>query len=358
MTQVKKIRTDANGIDFFSLENDYVHMTIASLGCRIMTLETEDKMGHWDDIVLAHRDVSDCHFDGSMLGAVVGRVANRIGQGVFCLNGKEYRLALNCGPNHIHGGKNGFDQKNFNVKMVEEGLDLHCHSDHMEEGYPGNMEVTVSYRLRGRTFSMELQAVSDQETLVNLTNHSYFNLSGRNPLAWKEGQEAFQEKIYDHQLKIAADRIACVDQTGLPHGDFLGVEGSPFDFRDFHSLGQRIGQDHVQLKNAGGYDHPYMLSSRAGFESGVERAAAQLWHPGSGRRISFLTDCPVIQLYTANFLAGGRPGKHGRPYRNRDGVALECQYLSNSIQIEKDSPMILKAGEKRIVRTDWVFDIL
>ncbi len=358
VTQVRKTGRDHRGVDYYALENDFVRMTIASLGCRILTLETQDRHGCWDDIVLGYQDVNDCHREGSMMGALVGRVANRIGHGTFTLGGKVYPLEKNCGPHHIHGGRTGFDQKLFDTEMVENGLDMHYHSPDMEEGYPGNMDVTVCYRLIDRTFSMEIKAVSDQDTLVNLTNHTYFNLSGLNPLASQQGQDPFREKIYDHELRIAADRIACVDDTGLPGGEYLDVKGTAFDFLEFHPIGQRINEDHIQLQNAGGYDHPYLLREKRKWTQGKagEQIAAQLYAPGSGRRVSFVTDCPTIQLYTANFLAGGCPGKHGRPYGNRDGVALECQYLSNSIQIEKNSPMILKAGERRSIRTSWIFE--
>ena len=359
MTEARKKGKDHKGVEYYALENNHVHMTIASLGCRIQTLETQDRQGHWDDIVLGYQDVNDCHFEGSMMGAIVGRVANRIGQGTFTLGGKVYRLKKNCGPHHIHGGRTGFDQKLFETEIVDNGLDMHYHSPDMEEGYPGNMDVTVSYRLLGRVFSMEIKAVSDQNTLVNLTNHTYFNLSGENPLASREGQNPFREKIYDHELRIAADRIACVDKTGRPKGDYLEVKGTAFDFLSSRSIGQRMNEDHIQLINAGGYDHPYLLKEEEKWTGGPdrERIAAQLYAPVSGRRVSFVTDCPTIQLYTANYLAGGCCGKHGRPYGNRDGAALECQYLSNSIQIEKDSPMILRAGEERRFRTSWIFDI-
>ena len=356
MTEIKRIKEDKHGVQYFSLKSPHVRMTIANLGCRILTLETEDRNGHWDDIVLGYQDVNDCHKENSMMGALVGRAANRIGDGRFTLGDKEYRLVKNCGPHHIHGGKTGFDQKLFDAVIVENGLDLHYHSADLEEGYPGNMDVTVSFRLVEKTFSMIFRAVSDQDTLVNLTNHTYFNLSGCNPLAFREGQEAFREKIYSHELRIAAGRIACVDDTGLPYGEFLDVTGTPFDFREFHPIGQRIHENHRQLICAGGYDHPYILLGRQVNICGKEEPAAELRHPGTGRRIQFRTDCPVIQLYSANFLAGGCPGKHGRPYENRDGVALECQYLSNSIRIEKNSPMILRAGEERVFRTSWIFD--
>ena len=360
MTEVRKTGRDHRGVDYYALENNFVRMTIVNLGCRIQSLETQDRQGHWDDIVLGYQDVNDCHHEGSMMGALVGRVANRIGKGRFVLGDKTYQLETNCGPHHIHGGRTGFDQKLFETEITENGLDMHYHSPDMEEGYPGNMDVTVRYRLRGRVFFMEIEAVSDQDTLVNLTNHTYFNLSGQNPLASLDGQDPFREKIYAHELRIAADRIACVDNTGLPGGDYLDVRGTAFDFLTFHPIGQRINEDHIQLRNAGGYDHPYLLTEEEKWpgDSDWGRIAAQLYAPVSGRRVSFVTDCPTIQLYTANFLAGGCPGKHGRPYENRDGAALECQYLSNSIQIEKNSPMILKAGERRSFRTSWIFDLV
>ena len=207
----------------------------------------------------------------------------------------------------------------------------------MEEGYPGNLYLKVVYRLCNNTLKMEYEAVSDQDTLINITNHSYFNLS------------AGKDKIYHHQLKVKADEIACVDENCLANGTFLKIENTPFDFKEFHEIGERINDDYEQLKLAGGYDHSFMVKD--------EEDQLILYDKETGRKLTMTTTLPCIQVYTGNFLSGGCNGKGGKPYENRDGVALEAQFLPNSIHIEKEPKVILRKGEEYEAVTTYRFEV-
>lgn len=337
MTEVKITEKRDNGIIFFEIKNEDLRVKVTNLGCHILSIFTKDREGTEDDVVLSFEDIEDCHHDGSYMGAVVGRVANRIAGAKFQLNGTTYSLAANDGSNHLHGGKEGFNQKLFQYEILDDGVRFIYLSPDMEEGYPGSLRLEVSYRLEGNTIKIEYEAVSDQDTLVNITNHSYFNLTGG------------KDKIYHHQLKMAADQIACVDENCLTNGKFLNVEDTPFDFREFHEIGERINDGHDQLKLAGGYDHSFLVNKSSD--------QAVLYDPVSGRKLIVSTSLPAIQMYTGNFLAGGCNGKNGKPYENRDGVALETQFLPDSIHIEKDPKVILRRGQEYHSVTSYRFEV-
>lgn len=323
---------------FWEISSEQISVIVTNLGCHVLSVFAPDRTGKKEDVLLGVKHIEDCFHDPAYMGAIVGRVANRIGGAEFELNGKRYRLAANSGPNHLHGGVVGFDRKLFSYDVTEEGICFRYTSPDGEEGYPGNLTLEVTYSVQEDTFLMRYHAVSDADTLVNITNHMYFNLSG----------EAL-EPITEHQLKIAADEIACVNETCLADGRFLKVENSPFDFREYHKIGQRIGEDHEQLKNAGGYDHAFLLKP--------VKEQVTLWHEKSGRKVILHTDLPTVQLYTGNFLTGGCMGKCGRPYVNREGVALETQKMPNAIHIEKEPSVILRKGECFDARTALRFTV-
>ena len=347
MTKVVLCEQSDDGLCFYHMQSDSVEMTVTNLGCRILTLKTMDRMHNMEDIVLSYRNVRNCMNDDSCMGAIAGRVANRIGNASFILNGREYFLKANCGPHHLHGGERGFDKVLFDGEIIEDGIRFFYCSPDGEEGYPGRLELTVTYLLTDNRVRIMYEAQADRDTIVNVTNHTYFNLSGHNPEGAKEG---FPEKIEGHRMCIKAECIACVDSTGLAAGEILPVQDTPFDFLSPHYVGERIHADHPQIQNAGGYDHSFFLMDD-------EEDQIILSHEKSGRRLRIHTTLPVVQVYTSNFLAGGVDGKHGLPYENREGIALETQYLSNSIQIEKEPKVILRAGEKRCEETIWTFDV-
>lgn len=336
MMKVKMIEKRQNGVCLFELQNDEIKVITSNLGCHILSVFTKDRDGNYGDVVLGYQDVEDCHKDDKFLGCIIGRVANRIANGEFQLNGKTYKLAVNSGPNTIHGGINGFNQKIFNYEILEDGIRFIYLSPDMEEGFPGSLYLKIVYRLSGNELKMEYEAMSDQDTLINIANHSFFNLSAKD------------SKIYDHQLMIKSDQIACADENGLPTGKFLDVENTPFDFKSFHEIGERIHDDDEQLRFVGGYDHCFMLKD--------EKDQAVLYDKESGRKLTITTTLPCMQLYAGNFLTGGSDGKFGKPYENRDGVALESQFLPNSMNIEKKPRVILRKGEEYEAVTTYRFE--
>lgn len=337
MTEIRTIEQRKNGICLFEMKNELLRIITTNLGCHILSVFAKDRDGYEADVVLGFKDVEDCRHDGSYMGALVGRVANRIGNAEFQLNGKRYKLAANNGKNHLHGGAVGWNQRLFDYVITDRGICFRYQSPDMEEGYPGTVDLQADYILENDTLRIEYRACADQDTLINVTNHTYFNLSGG------------KEKIYHHKLMMKADQIACVDEDCLTDGTFLNVKGTPFDFWKFHEIGERIHEDHEQLKFGGGYDHSYLVSQ--GYDQAV------LYEPASGRKLTISTTLPCIQLYTGNFLAGGCDGKHGKPYENRDGVALETQFLPNSINIEEEPKVILRKEEQYQSATSYKFEV-
>jgi Galactose mutarotase and related enzymes len=336
-TKIKIIESRDNGIKIFEMANDKLKVITTNLGCHILSIFAPDRNGKFEDVVLGFENVEDCSKDGSYMGAIVGRVANRIAKASFDLNGKHYKLAANNGENHLHGGIIGFNQKLFDYEIREFGIRFSYISPDGEEGYPGTLTLKVDYVLHGDCLEINYSATSDQDTIVNITNHSYFNLSGGN------------EKIYHHELMIDADKIACVDKNCLATGEFRNVYDTAFDFTSFHELGERINDDDIQLKNAGGYDHSFILNQ------GTEQI--RLYHKASGRELIITTSLPTVQVYTGNFLEGGCNGKNGKPYENRDGVALETQMLPDSIHLEKEPAVILRKGEEYKAHTSYRFTV-
>ncbi len=289
---------------------------ITNYGGIVTALRVPDKNGVRGDVVLGFPTLDGYLNDkaGTYFGALVGRYANRIAKGRFALDGKTYKLATNNAPNHLHGGVRGFDKQLWHAKtlMLPSGpaLDLTLYSPAGQEGYPGNLNMRVRYTWENDdSLRIDYRAVTDAATIVNLTHHSYFNLRG-----------AGLGTITNHQLRLDANRYTPIDATSIPFGDLAPVAGTPFDYRSFHAIGERIGADNVQLKNGQGYDHNFVLNGKAG----QLRRAATVYEATSGREMRVYTTEPGIQLYTGNFL-NGMTGKYGRLYPRRSGFCLEAQ---------------------------------
>ena len=289
---------------------------ITNYGGIVTALRVPDKNGVRGDVVLGFPTLGGYLNDkaGTYFGALVGRYANRIAKGRFTLDGKNYKLATNNAPNHLHGGVRGFDKQLWRAKtlMLASGpaLDLTLFSPAGQEGYPGNLNVRVRYTWENNNaLRIDYRAVTDAPTVVNLTHHSYFNLKG-----------AGLGTILDHQLRINANRYTPIDPTSIPLGNLAPVAGTPFDFRGFHALGERIGAQNTQLKNGQGYDHNFVLNGK----SGQLRRAATVYEATSGREMRVYTTEPGLQLYSGNFL-NGMTGKYGRTYPRRSGFCLEAQ---------------------------------
>ena len=292
---------------------------ITTYGATVVSLKVPDRNGKFDDIVLGFDNIEGYLQGTSFFGATIGRFGNRIAKGRFKLNGVEYKLATNNQPNHLHGGNKGFDKviwnaRPFNVKGGA-GLALKYLSHDGEEGYPGNLSVSVRYTLTDNNeLKISYAATTDKDTVVNLTHHSYFNLAGHG-----------NGDILNHQLMINADRFTPTDAGSIPTGELRSVKGTPFDFTQPTTIGARINQDDEQLKLGKGYDHNYVLNGKAG----TLRKVASVSEPTAGRTMEVWTTEPGMQLYSGNFLAGAQ-GKSGKVYQFRYGFCLETQHYPDS----------------------------
>ena len=335
---IKVIERLADGIDILSMKSEQIEVVVSNYGCTIMKVYMQDKHGHIDDVVLGYDDFTCYQTLDAYLGALVGRIANRIGKGQFCLNGKEYHLAINNGPNHLHGGIKGFSYQIFDYQIVDEKtIVFHYLSKDGEEGYPGDLDFKAIYHLEGDTLTIRYLATTSQDTIINITNHSYFNLSGK------------QENIYHHLLTVQANQFACIDGDGLPTGEIRAVKDTPFDFRTPALIGERVEKQDEQLLLGKGFDHPFLFTAK---ENQVV-----LEHQQTGRRLTVSTTLPGAQIYTANYL-DGRMGKYGQHYFERDAVCIETQNLPDAIHLEKNPTTILKKGETYDETTSYKFEVI
>ncbi len=312
--------SDSLPVQLFTLTNRHgMQVGITNYGGRVVSLLAPDRHGKPADVVLGFDSLDGYSQGNPYFGALVGRYANRIGNAKFTLGGKEYKLAANNGPNSLHGGLKGFDKVVWEVKERAESppsIELTYFSKDGEEGYPGNLAVKVVYTLTEKNeLRIDYSATTDRDTVLNLTNHAYFNLTGQ-----------MSENILKHVLTINADRFTPIDNTLIPTGELRPVDRTPFDFRRPVVVGARINADDEQLKFGKGYDHNFVLN-----HSGHELAlSARVTEPGSGRVMEVLTTQPGIQLYTGNFLDGTIRGKGGVAYGQRSAFCLETQHFPDS----------------------------
>ena len=331
-------------VEIFTLRNSRgIEIKATNYGAIITSIMTPDRSGRPGDIVLGYDTLDGYLKDSPYFGAVVGRYGNRIAKGRFTLDGHTYTLAINNGPNHLHGGLKGFDKVVWEAEPLKgkNGVSFSRKSPDGEEGYPGNLDVRITYELTDRDeLVVDYHATTDKATPLNLTQHSYFNLAG-------EGD------ILGHQLMIAADRYTPVDATLIPTGELAPVEGTPFDFRTPTAIGARIDQPNEQLKNGGGYDHNWVLNRK---EAG-RQLAARVVEPKSGRTLGISTTEPGVQFYSGNFLDGTIRGKGGRVYQRRSGFCLETQHFPDSPNQPKFPPTILRPGATYSTQTVFAFGV-
>jgi aldose 1-epimerase len=323
-----------------------VEIRAITYGAIITNLKVPDRSGRFDDVVLGFETVDGYLEATRYFGALIGRYGNRIAGGQFTLEGKTFALATNNGPHHLHGGVKGFDKVLWNAMPADgaEGVSLTLtrRSPDGEEGYPGNLQVSVRYLLTDADeLAIDYRATTDKPTPVNLTQHSYFNLA------------ADDRDVLGHQLLLKASRYTPVDDTLIPTGELARVEGTPFDFRTAAAIGDRIDGDHVQLENGKGYDHNWVID-RTG--PGLERAASVL-EPTSGRTMDVATTEPGIQFYSGNFLDGTARGKGGRAYKHRTGFCLETQHYPDSPNHPSFPSTILNPGQTYASRTVFTFGV-
>jgi aldose 1-epimerase len=332
-------------VDLFTLSNDNgVGVKISNYGGIVVSAMTPDRNGEFGDIVLGFDTLEEYIQQNPYFGCIVGRCANRIAQGKFRLNGVEYKLAQNNGQNHLHGGIRGFDKVVWTAEAVtgegEVGLKLTYLSRDGEEGYPGNLSVEVIYTLTQQNeLKIDYAATTDQVTIMNLSNHSYFNL-------------AEAGDVLGHELMINADRFTPIDETLIPTGELRVVKGTPMDFTRSTPIGARIDQPDEQLQLAGGYDHNWVLNNPNGSLS----LAARVKEPTSGRVLEVYTTQPGVQFYTGNFL-DELVGKGGQVYRKRSGFCLETQHFPDSPNQPDFPSVVLKPGERYAQTTVFRFAV-
>ena len=326
---------DGKKVDLYTLTNGTITMQVTNFGARVVSLWTPDREGKMADIVLGYENI-DRYVNNTgerFLGAVVGRVANRIGAGKFTLDGKEYTTPQNNNGQTLHGGLKGVDMVVWDVEYVaDNAITLHLLLPDGTDGFPGNLDITMTYTLTPENeFEVTYHATTDKKTIVNLSHHSFFNLKG----------EA-GGTITDHILTIKADAITPVDANLIPTGELLPVDGTPFDFREPHAIGERIEADHEQLKNGKGYDLNWVIARE---DNGQVETVATLYEPASGRCMDVATDQVAIQFYSGNFFDGTYNGKYGKPLKFRESVALETQKHPDAINHDNFPSIILNPGE-------------
>jgi len=339
---------DGQPIELVTLMNSHgLRAEVMTYGAIIVSLKTPDRTGQFDDIVLGW-ETAEPYFKGSpFFGAVAGRYANRIANGRFTLDGQEYVLAKNNGPNHLHGGIKGWDKvvwqpEAFNDKTGV-GVHLSYTSADGEEGYPGRVKARITYTFTdANELKIDYFATTDKPTVINLTQHSYFNLSGGNAA-----------DILGHELTINADRYTPVDDGLIPTGALVPVEGTPFDFRRPALIGARIGTNDTQLKRGRGYDHNFVLN-RTGSDLSL---AATAYEPTTGRTLDVLTTEPGVQFYSGNFLDGTLAGKNGQKYIQRAGFCLETQHFPDSPNHPDFPSTVLRPGEEYKSTTVFKFGV-
>ena len=338
---------DGQAVDMFTLTNSKgMEVSITNFGGIVVTLKVPDRNGKLDDVVLGYDQLDGYLTNKAFFGALIGRYGNRIAHGQFQLDGKTYNLPKNDGDNTLHGGMTGFNKRLWTAKEVSgakgAALELTYLSKDGEEGFPGNLSVKVVYTLTDENeLRIDYSATTDKDTVVNLTNHSYFNLAG-------EGNG----DILGHELTIHADRFTPVDQTLIPTGELRAVKGTPFDFTKSTAIGARINQDDQQLKFGRGYDHNWVLN---GGIKATPAVAAEAYDPKTGRVLQVLTTEPGVQFYSGNFLDGTITGKGGKVYNLRNGFCLETQHFPDSPNHASFPSTTLKAGQKYHTTTVFKF---
>jgi aldose 1-epimerase len=338
--------TDGHAVDRYTLKNaNGMEADIITRGAVVTRLLVPGRSGASADVVLGFDTLEGYLKENPYFGAIVGRYGNRIANGRFTLNGKTYTLATNNGSNALHGGLKGFDKQLWTARPVSspdgQAIELTYVSKDGEEGYPGTLTAKVIYTLTtANALRIQYDITTDQDTVANVTNHSYFNLAGQGT-----------GDILSHEIMINADRFTPVDSTLIPTGELRAVAGGPFDFRKPMTIGSRITANEEQIKFGKGYDHNYVLNG----EAGTLRQAVRVTEKTSGRVMDVYTTEPGVQFYTGNFLDGSLKGKGGKVYAFRNGFCLETQHFPNSPNTPSFPSTVIKAGEHYKSQTEYRF---
>jgi aldose 1-epimerase len=352
MTPVALAQTSVTKADFgklpsgenaeiFTLKGSDITMRLTTFGARVVSIDTKDKNGKMGGVLLGHDTIDGYVKDTkTYFGSVPGRYANRIAKGIFTLEGKTYHLPINNPPNSLHGGTEGFERHNWSAKKIPNGVEFTLISGDGDQGYPGALTAHVRYTLEGNTVRIQYSATTNAPTIVNLTNHAYFNLGG-------DGSPS----ILNEQLTINADRYTPIDSTSIPLGPLEPVAGTPFDFRTPHTIGSRINDKNTQLKNGAGYDHNFVLNQG----NGTMHEAATVHDPDTGRILVVKTTEPGVQFYSGNFLDGTLASRTSGKYAYRSGLCLETQHFPDSPNEPSYPSTELKPGQTYHSETTWTF---
>ncbi len=335
---------DGKVVEIYTLKDAALEVKIITFGARIQSVFAPDQHGKVADVVLGQKDLAGYVNDGgTYFGAIVGRYGNRIAKGQFTIDGKTYHTPINNNGQSLHGGTDGFSGRVWTAKIIPEGVEMSLVSPDGDQGYPGELTAHVRYTLHGHALQIAYSATTTKPTVLNLTNHAYFNLGG-------EGNGT----ILNHKVHIDADRYTPVDSVLIPTGNLPSVAGTPFDFRTPHTIGERIEATNDQLKIAGGYDHNWVLNGKLG----VLHLAGEVTDPASGRTLTVTTTEPGVQFYTGNFIKDGTlTGPGGAKYVRRGGFCLETQHFPDSPNHPAFPSTLLKPGQTFQSTTVFTFGV-
>lgn len=346
----KDFQTEIDGkkTDLYILKNQNGYeVAVTNYGGSLVAIMVPDKDGQVANVIQGHDNIQDAiDSPEPFLSTLVGRYGNRIAKGKFTLEGKEYSLSINNGPNHLHGGPTGFHARVWDAEQLSENsLKLHYLSADGEEGFPGNLDMTVVYTFTDENeLVIDYTGTTDKTTVVNMTNHGFFSLSGiANPTP----------TIEDLECEINADYYVPIDDTSIPTGEIESVKGTPFDFTTPHAVGERIDADHIQTKRGAGYDHCFVLNKK---QPGELTFAARVVEPKSGRMMEVYTTEPGVQVYTDNW-ADGYKGQHGATFPRRSAICFEAQHFPDSPNHPYFPSVVLKPGEVYTQKTIYKFGV-
>ncbi len=325
----------------FTIESNEVMLTLTTFGARVVSLLTRDRRGLLADICLGYNDAASyATKSNAFFGATIGRFSNRIARGEFRLGAGHYRIPVNNGANALHGGPLGFDLRNWTAKILGDGVVFSLISEDTDQGFPGQLDVRTTYTVQGSVIRLRYEAQTSKPTVVNLTNHTYFNLGG---------QES--PTILNDELTIFADHITEIDESLIPTGGLMPVAGTPFDFTSATVIGKRISSPHLQLLRAKGYDHNFVLRG----PKGQLKPAAIVHNAQTGRVLEVATTEPGVQFYSGNFLDGSLVGKGGCAYERQCSLCLETQHFPDSPNHPNFPSTVLLPGDTYRSETEWRF---
>jgi aldose 1-epimerase len=330
-------------VPIYTLTDSQIEVRVTAYGAHLVSVKTPDRAGKMADVILGYDKLETYLIAPSpYIGAIVGRYGNRIAGGKFTIDGKNYQIPLNDGPNALHGGPKGFDRYVWQGKEVPDGVEFTLVSPDGDMGFPGTLTAKVRYTLKGSTLRIDYTATTDKATVLNLTNHSYFNLHGDD-----------KGNNLDQRIEINAERYTPVNSTLIPTGELAPVAGTPMDFRKPEAIGARIDADNEQLKLGHGYDFNWVVNGKPG----TLRLAAIVTDPVSGRKLTVETTEPGIQFYSGNFLDGSFTGRHGVKYTKHSGLCLETQHFPDSPNHPDFPSTVLRPGETMHSTTTFTFGV-